>query len=148
MGGYRIQPDSFTGDLGEVVREAMELASEGRADEAALYEGAFSRALEESSEIPASVVGRLAVIYRALGRFDDEIFLLERYRDSLQDDEMQARYRARLAKAHALASQHRISDSVALASVRASTARSASKRRRTRRVDAGAAAPEAGARRP
>jgi hypothetical protein len=90
-------------------------------------------------------VGRLAVIYRKLGRFDDEIFLLERYRDSLTDDELQARYRARLAKAYALAAQHRISDSVALASVRAATERGVSKRRRGRRSDHLAHGPESDA---
>lgn len=131
--------DSFPGDLGELVRDAMEHGSEGRADEAAaLYEQAFCRALAGTTEVPPSIVGRLAVIYRRLGRFDDEIFLLERYRDSLTDDELQARYRARLAKAYALAAQHRISDSVALASVRAATERSVSKRRRSRRRDPGA----------
>ena len=100
-----------------------------------MYERAVSRAIEADGDIPASIVGRLAVIYRRLGRFDDEIFLLERYRDSLDDDDLQARYRARLAKAYALAAQHRASDSVALASVRASTERNMSKRRRSRRVD-------------
>ena len=136
MGGYRISADNFTGDLGALVREAMERWSEGQAHEAAaLYEQAFCRALTGGTEIPASIVGRLAVIYRRLGRFDDEIFLLERYRDSLTDDDLQARYRARLAKAYALASQHRISDSVALASVRAATERGVSKRRRGRGLD-------------
>ncbi len=134
MGGYRMRTDGFAGDLGELVRSAMECGTEGRAqDAAALYEQAFCLALSGHAEIPASIVGRLAVIYRRLGRFDDEIFLLERYRDSLTDDDMQARYRARLAKAYALASQHRISDSVALASVRAATERGISKRRMSRR---------------
>ena len=139
MGGYRMRADSFSGDLAELVHEAMEHGSEGRAMEAAaLYEQAFCRALSHDGDVPASIVGRLAVIYRRLGQFDDEIFLLERYRDSLTSDELQARCRARLTKAYALAAQHRISDSVALASVRASTERSASKRRRSRRVDHGA----------
>ena len=143
MGGYRLRADSFTGDLGELVREAMERGVEGQGEEAAaLYEQAFSHALALKTEVPASIVGRLAVIYRRLGRFEDEIFLLERYRDSLTDDELQARYRARLAKAYALAAQHRISDSVALSSVRDATARSVLKRRRTRRADHRAQGPD------
>lgn len=134
MGGYRIAADSFAGDFGALVREAMELGTAGRASEAAvLYEQAVRSALSVKAELPASVVGRLAVIYRRLGRFDDEIFLLERYRDSLSDEELQSRYRARLAKAYALAAQHRPPESGALASVRASTERSASKRRRSSR---------------
>ena len=141
-----MRPDGYDGDLGELVRAAMERVSAGQAIEAAaLYEQAFCRALASSADIPAALVGRLAVLYRKLGRFDDEIYLLERYRDSLTDDEMQARYRARLTKAYALAAQHRMSDSVALASVRASTERSVSTRRRGRRREHRAYGPESDA---
>ncbi|CAN5142649.1 hypothetical protein BH09GEM1_BH09GEM1_19890 [soil metagenome] len=101
------------------------------------YEDAFSQALASGSELPSFLVGRLATLYRRLGRFDDEIYLLERFRDSLVNDDLQARYRARLTKAQALAAQHRMSDSVALASVRASRERSIGKRR-IRRSQAGA----------
>lgn len=125
-----MRDDSFPGDLGDLVRDAMDRGADGQSQEAALlYERAFNLALSGESDVPPFIVGRLAVIYRRLGRFDDEIFLLERYRDSLTNDELQTRYRARLTKAYALASQHRLTDSGALASVRASTARSASKRR-------------------
>ena len=118
--------------MDDLVREASERDVEGRPQEAAvLYERAFCQAVEFGTALPSFVVGRLAVLYRRLGQFDDEIFLLERYRDSLVDDDLQARYRARLTKAYALAAQHRGSDSVALASVRASTERS-SRRRRVR----------------
>ena len=135
MGGFRLRDDSFTGDLGELVRDAMERGANGQSQEAALlYERAFCLALSGESDVPPSIVGRLAVIYRRLGRYDDEIFLLERYRDSLTDDELRARYRARLTKAYALAAQHRLTDSGALASVRASAARTASKRRARRRT--------------
>ena len=118
--------------MDDLVREASERDVEGRSQEAAvLYERAFCQAVEFGTALPSFVVGRLAVLYRRLGQFDDEIFLLERYRDSLVDDDLQARYRARLTKAYSLAAQHRGSDSVALASVRASTERS-SRRRRVR----------------
>ena len=116
--------------MDDLVREASELDIEGRSQEAALlYERAFCQAVEFRTALPSFVVGRLAVLYRRLGQFDDEIFLLERYRDSLVDDDLQARYRARLAKAYSLAAQQRGSDSVALASVRASTERSIRRRR-------------------
>ena len=116
--------------MDDLVREASERDVEGRPQEAAvLYERAFCQAVEFGTALPSFVVGRLAVLYRRLGQFDDEIFLLERYRDSLVDDDLQARYRARLTKAYSLAAQHRGSDSVALASVRASTERSIGKRR-------------------
>lgn len=133
MGGYRPLSDSVVGAMADIVRDASESDAEGRPVEAAaLYEQAFSQSLAEASELPSFLVGRLAVLYRRLGRFEDEIYLLERYRDSRTDDEMQTRYRARLTKAYALAAQHRLSDSVALASVRASTERSVVKRRRPR----------------
>ncbi|MDQ2666901.1 MAG: tetratricopeptide repeat protein [Gemmatimonadota bacterium] len=133
MGGYRALSEDVVGDVADVVRDASERDAEGRPEEAAvLYERAFSESLASGAELPSFLVGRLAVLYRRLGRFEDEIYLLERYRDSRTDDEMQARYRARLAKAHSLAAQHRMSDSVALASVRASTQRSLGKRRRSR----------------
>lgn len=116
--------------MDDILREASERDMEGLSQEAAvLYERAFCQAIEVGTALPSFVVGRLAVLYRRLGRFEDEIFLLERYRDSLVDDDLQARYRARLTKAYSLAAQHRGSDSVALASVRASTERSIGKRR-------------------
>ena len=116
--------------MDELLREAAEQDVAGLAPEAAaLYERAFCESLEFKTALPSFVVGRLAVLYRRLGQFDNEIYLLERYRDSLVDDDLQARYRARLTKAYALAAQHRGSDSVALASVRASTERSLGKRR-------------------
>jgi len=133
MGGYRTLSEHIVGVVADVVRDASDRDAEGRPEEAAvLYERAFSQSLAAGSELPSFLVGRLAVLYRRMGRFEDEIYLLERYRDSRTDDEMQARYRARLTKAHALASQHRVSDSVALASVRAATERSLGKRRRPR----------------
>lgn len=136
MGGFRALSDTVEGPLAAVVRDACERDAEGRPEEAAaLYERAFNESLSTGSELPSFLVGRLAVLYRRLGRFEDEIFLLERYHDSRTDDAMQARYRARLTKAYALAAQHRLSDSGALASVRASTARSVGKRRRRPRGD-------------
>lgn len=116
--------------MDDLLHEAAARDMEGRSQEAALlYERAFCQAVELRVALPPFVVGRLAVLYRRLGQFDNEIFLLERYRDSLIDDDLQARYRARLTKAYSLAAQHRGSDSVALASVRASTERSIGKRR-------------------
>lgn len=116
--------------MDDLVQEASARDMEGNAHEAAaLYERAFCQAVELRTALPSFVVGRLAVLYRRLGQFDNEIFLLERYRDGLVHDDLQARYRARLTKAYSLAAQHRGSDSVALASVRASTERSIGKRR-------------------
>lgn len=132
--------------MDDTLREASEQDMKGLSQEAAvLYERAFCQAIEFGTALPSFVVGRLAVLYRRLGRFEDEIFLLERYRDSLVDDDLQARYRARLTKAYSLAAQHRGSDSVALASVRASTERSIGKRRvrNSQNRRAGGAAPHA-----
>lgn len=73
--------------------------------------------------LPSSICGRLAAVYRALGRFDDEVILLEQYRESQVDDIARARFEARLGKARTLAERMRRRDSGAVASVREVLAR-------------------------
>jgi len=133
MPGYRELPDSLTGDAADRAREAARLEQAGdRQGALQLYEAALAAALIESPEVPAFLCGRLAMLYRTLGRHADEVALLEKYRDSQSTDEARSRFDARLSKAVALAVKNAPRDSLALASVRA--IRSASESRSLRRV--------------
>jgi hypothetical protein len=133
MPGYRELPDSLTGDAADSAREAARLEQAGdRLGAVRLYEAALTAALRESPEVPAFLCGRLAMLYRTLGRHADEVALLERYRDSQHTDEARTRFDARLSKAMALAVKNKPRDSTALASVRA--IRSASESRSLRRL--------------
>ena len=134
MPGYRELPESLTGAAADSARDAARLEQDGdRTAAVERYEAALTEALLVSPEVPAFLCGRLAMLYRTLGRHADEVALLERYRDSQGADEARTRFDARLSKAIALAVKNRPRDSTALASVRA--IRSASESRSLRRVD-------------
>lgn len=134
MPGYRELPESLTGVAADSAREAARLEQDGdKSGALELYEAALTASLRVSPEVPAFLCGRLAMLYRTLGRHADEVALLERYRDSQSNDEARARFDARLSKAVALAVKNKPRDSMALASVRA--IRSASESRSLRRVD-------------
>jgi hypothetical protein len=131
MPGYRELPESLTGAAADSAREATRLEQDGdRAGAVERYEAALAESLRASPEVPAFLCGRLAMLYRTLGRHADEVALLEHYRDSQDTDDARTRF---LSKAVALAVKHQPRDSTALASVRA--IRSASESRRLRRVD-------------
>jgi hypothetical protein len=133
MPGYRELPESLTGAAADRAREAARLEQAGdRPGAAQLYEAALAASLREWPEVPAFLCGRLAMLYRTLGRHADEVALLEKYRDSQRTDEARTRFDARLSKASALAVKNQPRDSTALASVRA--IRSASESRSLRRV--------------
>ena len=120
MPGFRSLPDAVTGSVADLAREAMALEDRGDYDGAiAMFEQAIAWALTERPELPGFVCGRLAASYRRAGRYQDELDLLERYRDSQTAEDARARFDARLSKARALAEKHRRTDSAALASVRA-----------------------------
>ena len=57
--------------------------------------------------MPGWICGRLASIYRTLKRYDDEVMLLERYRESQTTEEARTRFDARLSKARAIADRKR-----------------------------------------
>jgi hypothetical protein len=88
-----------------------------------LLEDALMASLELRMEIPGWLCGRLAALYRTLGRYDDEVHLLERYRESQHTEEARTRYDARLSKARIIAERKRRRDSGALQSVRISMGR-------------------------
>ena len=140
MPGYRELPDSLTGAAADSARQAAHLEQAGdRHGALELYEDALRAALRESPEVPAFLCGRLAMLYRTLGRHADEVALLEQYRDSQCSDEARTRFDARLSKATALAVKNKPKESTALASVRA--IRSASESRSLRRVAPDSEAP-------
>jgi hypothetical protein len=76
-----------------------------------------------SPVLPGWLCGRLAALYRTQSRYDDEVRLLERYRESQASEDSRTRYDARLSKARAIAHKKRRSDSTALSSIRSITRR-------------------------
>jgi len=124
MPGYKPLPPSVTGPEADQVRQAESRRRGGDALTAVrLLEDALVASLELRMEIPGWLCGRLAALYRTLGRYDDEVHLLERYRESQQTEEARTRYDARLSKARIIAERKRRSDSGALQSVRVSMGR-------------------------
>ena len=88
-----------------------------------LLEAALTASAEVSPVLPGWLCGRLAALYRTQGRYDDEVHLLERYRESQTSEESRTRYDARLSKAQAIAHKKRRSGSTALDSIRDLTRR-------------------------
>ena len=135
MPGYRELPDYLSGATAEIARDAARVEQAGDKEGAArLYEEALRTALLMSPEVPAFLCGRLAMLYRSLGRHADEVVLLEQYRDSQHADDARTRFDARLSKARALAIKHQPKDSTALTSIR--SIRSPIESRRMRHVSA------------
>jgi len=129
MPGYKPLPSSVTGPEADQVRQAESRRRGGDAEDAVrLLEDALMASLELRSEIPGWLCGRLAAIYRTLGRYDDEVHLLERYRESQRTEEARTRYDARLSKARIIAERKRRPDSGALRSVRVAMGRPTSRR--------------------
>lgn len=119
MPGYRALSTSVTGPAADSAREAESRRQDGDPQTAVvLLEEAIEASRHVSSELPGWLCGRLAALYRTLGRYDDEVHLLERYRESQSSEEARSRYDARLSKARTIAERKRRSDSGALSSVR------------------------------
>ena len=100
------------------------------------YEMALAESTAVRPEIPGFLCGRLATLYRRLARYDDEVALLERYRDTQTADDSRTRFDARLSKARSMASRVSRRDSGALASVRAVKRPKEPRPRRSVRADA------------
>jgi hypothetical protein len=130
MPGYRSLSTHLSGAAAEHAREA-ELRQRGGDAEAAarLLEEALDASLGVRPELPGWVCGRLASIYRTLKRYDEEVALLERYRDSQTTEEARNRFDARLSKARAIADRKRRSETGALVTVRQVRVRSSQRRR-------------------
>jgi hypothetical protein len=109
MPRYRPISETETGPTADSARAAEVLQREGEL-------GAAIRMLERA--LPAGghevdprmsgwVYGRLATLYRRVGRLEDEVDLLERYCDSHPEDEWRLRFSARLYKARTLLGRSR-----------------------------------------
>jgi hypothetical protein len=117
--GYKALPDEFSGPTAEQVRYAEVLQRAGDPSEAVrMLEMTLDVCARARPELPGWLCGRLAALYRALKRYDDEVRLLERYRESQTSEEARSRFDARLSKARAIAERKRRTDTHALASVR------------------------------
>jgi hypothetical protein len=134
MPGYRSLSPKMTGTAADSAREAESHRQGGDLVNAAiLLEEALAASQALSPRLPGWLCGRLAALYRTLGRYDDEVDLLERYRESQISDDARTRYDARLSKARTIAERKRRSDSGALSSVR--KAMHAPRRSRRRAAD-------------
>jgi hypothetical protein len=119
MPGYRVLSSSVTGAAADHAREAESLRRDGDPQMAVqLLESAMDATRALNAELPGWLCGRLAALYRTLGRYDDEVLLLERYRESQRTEEARTRFDARLSKARTIADRKRRNDSGALSSVR------------------------------
>lgn len=137
MPGYKALPPFMTGTAADQVREAEARHRIGDSASAVqLLEEALAASVATRPAYPGWLCGRLAALYRTLGRYDDEVHLLERYRESQSSEEARTRYDARLCKARTIAERKRRPDSGALDSVRASLGRPRTRRSRNATVDA------------
>ncbi|HEY2065952.1 MAG TPA: hypothetical protein VGG84_08315 [Gemmatimonadaceae bacterium] len=131
MPGYKSLPNTLTGDAADQVREAESCHRNGDSSSAvALLEEALAASIAASGPLPGWVCGRLAALYRSLGRYDDEVYVLERFRESQASDDARTRFDARLSKARTIAARKQRQDSGALLSIRESLLRP--RRRRIR----------------
>ena len=139
MPGYRSLSSHISGTAAEHAREAEARQRGGDPDAAAqLLEEALDASMRVRPELPGWICGRLASIYRTLKRYDDEVMLHERYRESQTSEEARTRFDARLSKARAIADRKRRAETGALATVRQVRTRSSLRRRtppRSRIVD-------------
>jgi hypothetical protein len=103
------------GDLNAAIRILECALTEGDGDAGAMTSG--------------WVCSRLATLYRRVGRFEDEVDLLERYCESHQDDEWRMRFNVRLYKARTLLSRSREEQSPMQRSVRGAMQRAKAARR-------------------
>jgi hypothetical protein len=100
-----------TGFTAQQIGIANVLRRKGNLPAAALaLELALSGCLAEVPVIPATLCRRLASLYRALGRYEDELRLLERYRDSQLDAGNRQRFDGRLREVRELVGRLRQGD--------------------------------------
>lgn len=120
MPGYRELAEDTSGPTADATRAAEQAQRGGdRPDAVLLFEAALRNSLAVNPVMPVFLCGRLATLYRALMRYDDEVALLELFRETQVAETVRLRFDARLSKARALAERYRTRDSSALASVRA-----------------------------
>ena len=109
MPRYRPFSESETGPTADSARAAEVLQREGDLSAAIrMLERALAPGDDRAeSKTSGWVYGRLATLYRRVGRLEDEVDLLERYCDSHEEDEWRLRFNARLFKARTLLGRSR-----------------------------------------
>lgn len=118
MPGYRAISSLVSDITADTVREAESLRRDGDPVTAIrLLEEAIAASLAVRNEMPGWLCGRLAALYRTTGRYDDEVLLLERHRESQLSEDARSRFDARLSKARTIAERKRRAENGALASV-------------------------------
>ena len=118
MPGYRSLSEKYVGPGASLARIAEEHRRNGDFNAAATaLEEALFAVMAESAVMLPWVCGRLASLYRSLGRLEDEERLLERYRESQITEEGRSRLSARLTKVQAMLGRRRHRDSGAHQSV-------------------------------
>ena len=112
MPNYRPFSESETGATADSARAAEVLQREGDVSAAIrMLERALAAGVHGADPKTSGwVYGRLATLYRRVGRLEDEVDLLERYCDSYQEDEWRLRFNARLFKARTLLGRARERD--------------------------------------
>jgi hypothetical protein len=120
MPGYPSLPESISGVVADLTRDAARLEEQGhKEDAAAVYERAVQAVVASGEAIPGFLCGRLALLYRRLGRHAEEVVLIEQYQATQRIERDRVRFDARLSKARALLERaSRSQDSGALASIR------------------------------
>lgn len=119
MPGYRSLSQQVGGTAAEQVRNAELLRRDGDlAGAVRLLEATLEECANALPQLPGWLCGRLAALYRSQHRYDDEVRLLERYRESQTSDDARSRFDARLSKARAIAERKRKTPTRALSSVR------------------------------
>lgn len=115
MPGYKQLPHFLKGPVADKVRAARDI---DQPDAIQMLEEALAACAAAGGPLPGWLCGRLAAQYRSVGRYDDEVNLLERYRSTQDDDVAVTRFDARLGKARILATRVGNNDNGALASIR------------------------------
>ena len=102
MPGYRELAEDTSGPTADATRAAEQAQRGGdRPDAVLLFEAALRNSLAVNPVMPVFLCGRLATLYRALMRYDDEVALLELFRETQVAETVRLRFDARLSKARA-----------------------------------------------
>src|SRR3954470_9057998 len=119
MRGYRALPLTYTDAAAGKARVAAGVRRWGEPREAIrILEATLEVCAADAPALPGWLCSRLAALYRTVERYDDEVRLLERYRETQTNEEARTRFDARISKARAIAERKRRTDTRALSSVR------------------------------
>lgn len=132
MPGYRALPSRVSGPAADQVRQAELYQRAGNLQAAAeLLEQTLDELTADVGAMPGWICGRLAAVYRAQRRYDDEVALLERYAETQVSEDARARFRGRLSKARAIADRQCRKETGDIQTIRQVKARAKTRRGRS-----------------